>query len=59
MTKPTNERSQPLTEREMQVTPLPGEVNPQDARRIAKHIATVERLRQEAALRRAQSKTKP
>lgn len=42
------ERSQPLTDQEKQLQPLPGEVDPKDARRVATHFAAVERLRLDA-----------
>jgi hypothetical protein len=58
MTKPTNERPRPLTEQEMQVSPLPGEADPKDARRLATHIAAVERLRQASTLRRTEPAVK-
>lgn len=48
----TNDRRRPpMTEQEMQVTPLPGEVDPKDAVRLARHFAVVTRLQQEAAER--------
>jgi hypothetical protein len=51
MTKSIDERRAPLTEREMQTQPLPGEIDPKDARRVARHFAVVEKLRMEAAAR--------
>ena len=51
MTKPTNERRPPMTEQEMQFLPLPGEIDPKDAPRMARHFAVVEKLRLEAAQR--------
>ncbi len=41
----TNKRPFPMTDQERQITPLPGEVDPRDARRVAIHVAAVARLR--------------
>lgn len=48
----TRTNKPPLTEREMQLQPMPGEVELGDARRMAIHFAAVAKLRQEAALRK-------
>jgi len=45
----TSKRSFPLTDQDRQVTPLPGEVDPADARRVAQHVAAINRVRTTAS----------
>jgi hypothetical protein len=54
----TTRNDRPLSDDDKQTQPMPGEVAPADARRMAQHYAAVGRLKLDAA-RRAAAGRKP